>query len=271
MLEFNPWLLLISAAIALPIAVLTIKKEMLKVPAAAVAVIMIITIGVCGGIWAVMMLLFSYLSLAVLDKIFSYGIVKATNDINKKTGARDAVQVLVNGIAACICVVVYFFSGEKIWLAAYVCGIAEAYADSLSSDIGVLSKKKPVDIITRKEVPSGMSGGVTPLGTSVGFLGSLVAGALGILCFGADWKLLASCVAASFLGCVIDSIMGSLVQAKFRCTVCGKLTEKTEHCSEKTEHIGGVKALDNCIVNLLSNVIACALCVGIHYLITLII
>lgn len=266
MREFELWLLIVSTALALPVAALTIKKQMLKPAAALLAVVMMLTIGVCGGLWALFVLLFSYLSLALLDKIFSYGIVKATNDVNKKTGARDAVQVLVNGLGGCICVAVYFFTDEPVWLVCYVCAIAEAYADSLSSDIGVLSKREPVDIISRKRVPAGLSGGVTPLGTAVGFIGSLVMGIIGMLCFGANVTYVLSCVIAAFGGCIIDSVLGSVVQAKFRCSVCQKLTEKNEHCGTPCEHVGGVRALDNCMVNLISNFFACGLCVAVYYL-----
>ena len=57
---------------------------------------------------------------------------------------------------------------------------------------------------------------------------------------------------AGFLGAFFDSFLGSLLQAKYRCRVCGSLTEKEEHHGEPTELVSGISSVDNDVVNLLS-------------------
>ena len=61
---------------------------------------------------------------------------------------------------------------------------------------------------------------------------------------------------SAFLGCMVDSILGSLVQRKNKCPVCGKITEKQIHCNSTTEHYSGVKAINNDMVNLICNAFA---------------
>ena len=56
-----------------------------------------------------------------------------------------------------------------------------------------------------------------------------------------------------FLGSLIDSILGSLVQAKYKCDICNKMTEKTIHCDKKTKLYNGIKIINNDVVNILNN------------------
>jgi uncharacterized membrane protein len=57
---------------------------------------------------------------------------------------------------------------------------------------------------------------------------------------------------AGFFGSVADSILGATVQAQYRCPVCGKITEKKDHCSKKNiPLIRGYRSMNNDRVNLL--------------------
>jgi uncharacterized membrane protein len=71
--------------------------------------------------------------------------------------------------------------------------------------------------------------------------------------FGMSVKLVIVIVVIPMVGIAVDSILGSLVQAKYKCAVCGKITEKTCHCGEKTLHVGSIKLINNDAVNIISN------------------
>ena len=68
--------------------------------------------------------------------------------------------------------------------------------------------------------------------------------------FNIKYVMIAS--ASAFLGVVFDSLLGSLCQVKYRCTLCGRLTEKKEHCDAPTEKKEGIAFVDNDMVNIFS-------------------
>ena len=67
-----------------------------------------------------------------------------------------------------------------------------------------------------------------------------------------------------FLQSIADSALGSLVQVKYRCRVCGAVTEKKRHCDAETEYHSGVKWINNNAVNLISSVIITALAAAFY-------
>ena len=74
-----------------------------------------------------------------------------------------------------------------------------------------------------------------------------------------DQKVLMLCGIIGFVGMLIDSVLGDLLQAKYRCNTCGKITESRCCCKTKGELIKGIVWVDNNVVNLLSTVIAVVL------------
>ena len=61
-----------------------------------------------------------------------------------------------------------------------------------------------------------------------------------------------SCVSVAFLGTVFDSMLGSLLQVKYRCLECSKILEKEEHCGLKCDKYSGFAFFDNDVVNFVS-------------------
>lgn len=57
--------------------------------------------------------------------------------------------------------------------------------------------------------------------------------------------------AAGIAASLFDSLLGATLQARFRCPVCSKVTEKSHHCrGVKTEIVGGLAWLNNDRVNM---------------------
>ncbi|MGL4373112.1 MAG: DUF92 domain-containing protein, partial [Turicibacter sp.] len=58
-----------------------------------------------------------------------------------------------------------------------------------------------------------------------------------------------------FLGSLVDSLLGALVQVKYQCVKCGLITENKIHHNQHCKQIKGIKYLTNDAVNLFSPMI----------------
>ena len=101
------------------------------------------------------------------------------------------------------------------------------------------------------------------LGTLAGLLGSLFIGVLFIIgyVFFFRWEIKILyysiiIVVSGFAGSIIDSFLGATIQAKYKCTICKKVTENRFHHEKQTIHIKGFKFMNNDAVNFLSSFIA---------------
>jgi uncharacterized membrane protein len=153
---------------------------------------------------------------------------------------------------------VWRFTDNRAFLIAYGAAMAASLADSMASELGVLSKKTPVDICTMKKTVPGLSGGVTLLGLGASLLGAAVIGAVFIV-FGGGFACFLIITATGFLGALADSLLGSALQGKFKCPICGMQTEKRAHCGTETKLYRGCAGVTNDLVNFLNNVFAGAL------------
>ncbi len=241
--------LLLSSALAS----IALWKKALTMPGTVLAWSMCIVITAVGGLQAFVMLSATFLLTVIVDK--AVGSRTDPFHVRRKSGKRDAVRVMCNvgtGTLAMLCMLA---SGKASFITVYAAVMAESLADSLASKIGPLSKRKPVDICTMKPVDTGLSGGITLLGSLSEVAGAAVIAGIAAI-FGNNLKSLLIILAAGFAGAMFDSILGSLVQAKFICPRCGRITEKEMHCGIKTECISGYGFINNDLVNLLSNLFA---------------
>lgn len=188
-------------------------------------------------------------------------------------GGRGWHNVVSNGLVPTIACFVNAFAvsspSKQMLYVFYLGAVASAFSDTAATEVGLLYPRYP-RLITRPRtrVPPGTSGGVTPLGFIAGILASMsisVVGIPGAVLLGMSIPRLAIVTAISgFTGSVIDSLMGATVQGRYRCSSCGRVVEKAVHCGAKAEHIGGVKFVDNNIVNLLSSLAGGALALALH-------
>jgi hypothetical protein len=95
-----------------------------------------------------------------------------------KGGPRDAAQVLANGGAATVCALAWVLvdhgNGSSFWFLAFAGAYAAATADTWGTEIGTLAAEPPRSIVSRKPIATGLSGGVTPAGTSAEIAGAVL-------------------------------------------------------------------------------------------------
>ena len=172
------------------------------------------------------------------------------------SGPRNIRQVAANGGPALLAVLLGYVTKNPVWLVSAAAAFSEATADTLASELGVLSKKPPVSIVTGKRMEPGVSGAVSGFGFAMSFLGALLIASVSWIPLrhlpSSFWIISLS----GFLGSLIDSLLGATIQAKFRCNFCGATVEKPHHHGQPASHTGGWRICGNNLVNFLSGLCA---------------
>ena len=193
------------------------------------------------GWFAFLMLMFFFISSSLMSKF----------NPDKKSSKRTYIQVLANGGLVGILAILYGLTGEpKMIYVLILTSIAVATSDTWSSEIGRMSKNLPKLIFTKKEVPKGISGGVTLLGFSASLSASLIFALLSL--FVVEWIDALFIFIFAFAGGIFDSVLG-IIQVKYKDVKENILTEKI---SITTVYHSGYRWLDNNLVNFLSNSLA---------------
>lgn len=176
---------------------------------------------------------------------------------------RDRRQVLANGLWPALLALGYGVRQDEIYYLAFVSALAAACADTVSGEVGVRWGKKIFSIVNFRSVPPGVSGGVSVIGTLAGLAGSMLAALVGVGPKGWDFFLSSRAIllisAIGFMGMLFDSLLGALVQAKYRCAVCRSAVEVPRHCGKPAEKSSGFSILDNDGVNFLATLFGGAL------------
>ena len=230
------------------------KKKALTKDGIVAALLVDIVISITLGNLGFLLLLVFFFGGLITDKI-KKSKKKAGQNTKKRSECRNSVQVLANSAAATVCAVLYFATSEKAFLVAFVASFAEALADTSASGIGALSSKA-FDPFRMKKCPVGLSGGMSWIGTFASLVGaaliSLISLPFGVITL---TEALIACL-GGFLGGVFDSFLGSVLQVKYKCSVCGAVVEKKEHCGKQTEKYSGLSFVTNNFVNFLGTIFA---------------
>jgi uncharacterized protein (TIGR00297 family) len=179
----------------------------------------------------------------------------------EKGATRDWQQVAANGGLAAVISVFYYFYPETILVIAYCIAIGSANSDTWASEIGSLSKHRPMFVRTLKRVEKGTSGAISFLGTVAALGGAILIASLGFYLFSLtviDFLLI---FFFGFLGNIIDTMIGAFFQQVYRCHVCGIETEKKHHCKQRTMKNKGIPFLNNDFVNFLSGLLSVLLAI----------
>ena len=194
-------------------------------------------------------------SFIILVVVFLGSIITKLFHKSKKSNKRKVIQIISNVGIGVLSLIIYKFTSNDLYLLIYASVMAESLADTLASDIGVLSKSEPINILTFKKGERGLSGNISFLGLTSALIGSLLIGTIYYIGMDKSITSFIIIILSGFLGSLIDSILGASIQVKYKCTKCKKITERKEHCGKKTNYYKGIKWIDNNLVNLLSNAI----------------
>jgi uncharacterized protein (TIGR00297 family) len=235
-----------------------LEKKVLTKSGLLLAMILDAVVSLTLGNFGFVLLLSFLFGSVIVDKIKKRR--KITDTITKKGECRDAVQVIANGLVPMMMALLFSGTMNFAFVVGYIAALAEAFADTSASGFGVYANNV-YDIFKMKKTKSGLSGGMSIIGTSASLIGAVIIGLIA-LAFGAlNLPLLLIVIACAFAGAVFDSFLGSLVQIKYKCKVCGEITEREVHCRKLTIRHSGFEFFDNDVVNFLSGLFSAVLAV----------
>ena len=258
--------LLFALLLASALSALALWRRALTPGGLALAWTLGVVIAFCGGLTGFLALTAVFLCTIAAGKLSGARRERIEKRLHAKTGRRDAAQVACNVATGAALLLFYALTGWRGFLWAAGGALAASLADSMASELGVLAKAEPRDILSGKPVPRGLSGGVTAFGFGMSALGAAIVAGICALGWPGGWALFASLTLAGTLGAALDSVLGSAVQAKYRCPACGALTEKPLHCSVPGTVERGAAWMTNDLVNLSNNLFGALAALGLYAL-----
>jgi uncharacterized protein (TIGR00297 family) len=206
-----------------------------------------------GWSWGILLVAF-FASATILSKYGEQRKAELVGAIVEKGDERDGWQVLANGGVFAIAALAHLIWHSPIPAAIGAGALAASAADTWATEIGTLSRGKPVSILSGGHVPVGTSGAVTLVGSIAAVTGALFIAALVTF---ASWPVTFAAVAlGGVAGAVADSILGATAQCRRWCEACRESTERKVHdCGAGTRVSGGCAWLDNDGVNALCSVV----------------
>ena len=248
--------LIFAIIISTVLVVLSAKSKALTDAANAFSFCFLLVCAFFGG-WSLMaMVAVLFVLNGVSSKVLKL-LHKKTPEQFKKHNARTTWQIVANSIVAGVLAVLFYVTKEYFYLFAAIVVIGEEFADTMASDFGKLSRRNPIDILRFKRITTGISGGVSLLGTAMALLGAVLAVIVPslILIDLLSIKTFALLCGIAFFGTLIDSVLGSGLQALFKCKVCDTIMENRSHCGEDAVCVKGIPFISNTMVNLITGLI----------------
>lgn len=132
----------------------------------------------------------------------------------EKLDGRTALQVLANLAVAAGCAGLSAVTGKTVFLLAVSAALAEAAADTVSSELGQARSAKARLITTWEEVAAGTDGGVTWTGTLVGIAAAALVSLVSALTGLVPLKWLGFSIFAAVVGMIADSFLGALLERR---------------------------------------------------------
>lgn len=174
-----------------------------------------------------------------------------------KTGNRDIYQVFANGGIGLLYSILYFVSGDMIYMLLFIVSFAAANADTWSTELGILDSGQPISLRTFKRVPKGTSGAVSVIGSFSGFLGSFVVSIYSIILLNIFYGyslgigIIILLSFSGYMGTFIDSILGAYIQGIY-ITENNTETERKSINGISNKLSRGIEVINNDLVNIIS-------------------
>jgi uncharacterized protein (TIGR00297 family) len=144
---------------------------------------------------------------------FGYARKQRLGTAEARSG-RTASQVIANLGVATICAVALSLKQDPRIFVALGAALAEAAADTVSSEIGQAIGGTPRLITQWAHVPPGTDGAVTVAGTAAGIGAAVIVG--GVFVFGTPfgWHEFIVCASAGIAGTLADSLLGATLERR---------------------------------------------------------
>lgn len=223
-------------------------KALTKGGALTTFIFALIIFGLGGWKWTIPIVTF-FLTSSLLTNLRK-SLNKNVEVYFEKSGARDEYQVIANGGVCILLVIVSEFFQSELFYLMFVSSLAVVCADTWATELGTMGNYKTYDILSLKQVEQGTSGGISAAGTTGAVLGALVISLSAQFWISFDLlPFLVLVIISGVAGSFVDSILGSTIQAQYRCDVCGKNIEAKIHCGKISTRIKGIKWIGNDVVN----------------------
>lgn len=186
-------------------------------------------IGVAGDVTWLLLLLFFLVSSFAATR-YRFALKEAMGVQEGARGERRASNVLGNGLAPAAIALLGFQAtplgllSKEVSGLLFVSALAVAGADTMASEIGVLSRRTYL-ITTRRRVEPGTDGGVSLLGQGAAALAAIYSALFGFLLlvpfsawagfplsFPTDPAFIAIPAVIGFAGCQVDSVLGATLE-----------------------------------------------------------
>lgn len=198
-------LYLIPYALPLFLVVLGLESRALTMVGAISALLMAYAILLTQDVyWLLVILALFFIGTGATR--YKEGIKEKQKLLQKVRGSRN---IMANGGMAMLMALL----GGVYGLYGFVGAVATATSDTVSSEIGVLSKRPPRMITNFKIVPPGTDGGVSIWGSLWAFIGALAIGLISLLIMW-DIKIVIIAVVAGVGGQFIDSLIGAIIERR---------------------------------------------------------
>ena len=170
----------------------------------------LLTAGAGMGAFAVLVTVFV---LAWASTRLGYQRKQKLGTAEKKDG-RKASQVLANLSTPAACALLYASTGGMIFIVAMAAALAEAAADTVSSEVGQASGRMPRLITTFRIVPIGTDGAISITGTAAGLAGSVIVSGVCIAVRLIGPGESAVVFSAAVIGMFADSLLGAYLERR---------------------------------------------------------
>ena len=239
------WTVFLGLTMSSVVSFYAYHKKSLDRSGTVAAIVLGTTIFVCGGWYFLAVLLTFFISSSLLSRLHK----------GKEDSLRTYKQVLANGSVAMVLSILYAIFQEEIFVLLYTISFAVSTADTWSSEIGTLSKRPPIHLLTQMPMKTGISGAVSYLGLLAGTLGALLIGLLSLFVLPESipwYNYLIPVTVFGYMGTILDSFLGT-IQGKYY-TKDGDMWDDVPP-SGIYESVIGYSFITNNMVNFVSNLL----------------
>jgi uncharacterized protein (TIGR00297 family) len=166
-----------------------------------------------GAGWAGFAALCTVFALTWAATHFGYARKQSLGTAEARSG-RTAAQVIANLGVATLCAVALVLRRDPQFLLALGAALAEAAADTVSSEIGQASGGMPRLVTRWIEAPVGTDGAVTVAGTMAGIGAALIVSAVFAFAAPLGGHGFAVCASAGIAGTFADSLLGATLERR---------------------------------------------------------